>query len=603
MVSSVGGSSSSTFNTNGISVGANGKIQVSGFSSGIDWQSLIQAQLTADSVPITTLQTKITANNTLVSAYNDLKTKVASFQNALDALRNNTTPGATTTNVFTQMTGSGSTAASDTAPVGYTPSDINSLLTTSFTSKAQTAEHSITIEQVAKAQQIASDVQAVTSSTDLAQTGTLTINGKNVAVTATDSLVDIRDKINSAGAGVNATIISADSTHNYLVLTATKTGDAASGNAITLTQTALSDTLGLTDGSAAAKNELQAGQNAIVDVDGITGISRATNVIGDVIDGVTLSLTKAEPDTVIDLQIQPDLNSIKSAIGTFISTYNDLKNFITGQQTITSSTDSAGNTTQTVPPLFSNATLRQVGNQLSFMVSAQMFDNDDGYQSLSQIGISQDDSTFNLKLDDSSFDPKLLADVTQVKQLFGFNATTSDSRFSVLDRGANTAAGTYYLSLDGTDGSGQATGGRIADASGTGTSSDGSLNLLGNNVLKASDTSAASGLTVAFANTTASLGPIADVTVTVSRGIADSFFDFFKGLTASQTGTLDTLVSQVQTQNTDYQSQITTLNTRLDQEQVNLTAKYTHMETALAQLTQLQNTITNFFKSDSSSSS
>lgn len=594
MVSSVG----SSINTSGITVGSDGKVHVSGIASGIDSQALIAAQIAAASVPITNLQTKITANNTLSQAFTDLKTKATAFQNSLDALRNNLAFGST--NAFTQKSASGSTAAGVGAPVGYTPSDINTLLTTSFTNKAQDATHTITIKQLAQAQQIASDPQATATNVPLGLTGTLTINGKNITLQATDSMLDARDKINAAGAGVNATIVSGDATHNYLILNSATTGEGV--NAITLTQSALSDSLGLTDGNVVSndpKNELVPPKNAIINVDGIEDITRSTNVISDVIDGVTLSLQKQEPNTVITLKVSPDLNGIKTAIASFVSAYNDLRAFITDQNTPKDRNNDGTIDAGEFGPLYNNSILRGVGDQLSFMNAQQMTANPDGFQSLGQIGIVQD-ATFNLKVDDSVIDPKLLSNVGAIAKLFGFSYTSSDSRIHAVDRSPATATGTYYVSFSGTDVDGLVTDGRIATAAGGGTSSDGSLTFQGSNVVTATDTTGANGLVLGFNNSTGGLGPITDVQINVSRGIADSFYDYFKNLTAPSTGLLDTQIASVADQSSKYQTQIDTLNVRIDQQKTNLTNKYAVMEAALAQLSQLQNQITQFFSNNNS---
>ncbi|HEX2859786.1 MAG TPA: flagellar filament capping protein FliD [Alphaproteobacteria bacterium] len=593
MVSSV----SSGLNTGNITVGTDGKVHISGISSGIDSQALIAAQIAAASVPITNLQTKITANNTLNQAYKDLKTKTTAFQTSLDALRNSLAFGAT--NAFTAKTATGTTTAAVGAPNGYVASDINTLMGTSFTSKAQNASHTIVIKQLAQAQQISTDSQGVATNVALGMSGTLTINGKNVTVQATDTMLDVRDKINAAGANVNATIVSGDATHNYLILSSNTTGTGS--NAISLTQTALSDSLGFTDGnvtSDVAKNELKEARNAIIDVDGITNVTRSSNVISDVIDGVTLSLQKQEPDTVINLKVTPDLNGIKTAIGDFVAAYNDLRAFITDQNTASDRNKDGTVDAGEFGPLYNNSILRGIGDQLSAMNAMQLKGNTDGFQSLGQIGVVQKPD-FTLAVDDSVMDPKLLGNVDAVARLFGFGFTSSDSRISAVDRSNNTVDGTYYLSIAGTDANGIATGARISGTAGTGNTSDGSLTF-NSNVFTGTATTAANGLVVGFNNSAANLGPIDDIQVTVSRGIADSFYDYFKQLNAAGIGTLDTATVGVADQNDKYQSQINTLNTRIDQQKVNLTNKYAAMETALAQLAQLQNQIAQFFKSDSS---
>ena len=120
----------SGINTSGITVGSDGKVKVSGLSSGIDSQALINAAITAQRVPAVRLENSITKNNALISAYKDLKTKVTAMTSALDLLRGN--PQFQSDNVFKQKVATGTTAAGAGAPVGYTPSSIDSLMVASW---------------------------------------------------------------------------------------------------------------------------------------------------------------------------------------------------------------------------------------------------------------------------------------------------------------------------------------------------------------------------------------------------------------------------------------------------------------------------------------
>jgi flagellar hook-associated protein 2 len=171
----------------------------------------------------------------------------------------------------------------------------------------------------------------------------------------------------------------------------------------------------------------------------------------------------------------------------------------------------------------------------------------------------------------------------------------------VISRSSSTQGGTYYLGIDGTDSSGMATGAYLNTAQNTGNSTDGSLNMLGNNVFQASNLSTANGLTLGFTNSDPNLGAISNVQITVQRGIADTFFDFFSSLTTTGTGVIDTQVSNITSQNSSYQSQIDTLNGRLATEKTNLTNKYAAMEAALSQLSALKDQISQYFSASNNS--
>lgn len=596
----------SSINTSGITVGSDGRLSVSGFSSGIDWKSLINAQMTAKRAPAVQLETKITNNTQTVSAYGDLKTKLASVTTALDALR--TAPGSTT-NIFATKTASGTTTPTDSAPNGFVSSDISNLLVASISNTAQSATHTIRVQQLAQANQIRSDSfsSTTTALADLGVTaGSFTIGGKSIAISATDTLLDLKSKINNAGAGVSATIVSADATTNYLVLTATATGTA---NTITLAGDAtVSDSLGLTEttvdnsdpmnpvSTTAVKTELVEAKNAILDVDGVTGIVRSSNQVSDVIDGITFSLLKAEPNTNITLKVEPDLAAIKTALGNLVTAYNDLRDFATDQRTAKDRNNDGTIGTNEVGPLAYDSVLRNALAKLGELTATSVDGAPDGYKSMGQVGIVTT-ADYKLALDDTVLDSKLLTNVDGIQKLFGLSYSTSDSRLSLLSRGDSTASGTSYLNLAGTDVDGNVLSANYGATAvtGNGGADDGSASVNGR-VITTSDGSKF------YFGGGASLGAVNDIEVTVNRGLADVFYDFFNSQTKSTTGVIDSTVTQLQAENKDYQDRIDTIDARLEITRATLETKYTNMEAALARLTSLQNTIDSYFNTSNSNS-
>ncbi len=63
--------------------------------------------------------------------------------------------------------------------------------------------------------------------------------------------------------------------------------------------------------------------DAAVTIDGIT-VTRSTNEIADAIDGVSLSLGKADPGQPTTLTVGVDRDGISSAIAGFVQSYNAL---------------------------------------------------------------------------------------------------------------------------------------------------------------------------------------------------------------------------------------------------------------------------------------
>lgn len=562
--------------TSGISstnftVGSDGKLNVGGIASGIDSKAIIDALMKARRQPAVQMETKVTVNTTKISALTDFKSKVATVVTALDKLRGN--PGSTT-NVFNSKTISGTTAASS-----GTPSDIDSLLIATVSSTAQNMTHTIKINSLAAAQQVRSDSFSSTTtalSTLGVTTGTMTLGGKSITVSATDTLLDLKSKINNAGAGVTATIVSSDATTNYLVLTSTDTGTA---NAMTFGGTAaLNSTLGLTQANGTTvKTQLVAATNANIDVDGITGITRSSNSVGDVLDGVTLSLLKAEVGTTITLKVEPDLSAVKTAMNDFVTAYNTVRNYVTAQRTPSDLNDDGVIEDNETGPLAYDQTVRDTLAKLSALAATSVTGGADGYASLGQVGIVMQ-ADYTLKLDDSVLDSKLLTGVESMRTLFAFGSSVSDSRVTVLARGASTVAGSNALVVTGTDSSGNVTGATW----------NGVAMTVSGRTLTAADG------TTLFFNGGANLGTVSGINVDLKRGLADQFYDFFNGLTQASTGTIDTQVLQLQTNNKDFQDRIDVIDSRLEVTRKALEAKYTAMETAMAKLQTLQQTIQSF---------
>jgi flagellar capping protein FliD len=157
---------------------------------------------------------------------------------------------------------------------------------------------------------------------------------------------------------------------------------------------------------------------------------------------------------------------------------------------------------------------------------------------------------------------------------------------TVLARGTNAASGSNALVITGTDANGNVTGATW----------NGVAMTVSGRTLKATDG------TTLFFNGGANLGTVSGITVDVSRGIADQFYDYFNEATKASTGMFDTQIMQLQTQNTDYKSRVDVIDSRLEVTRKALEAKYTAMETAMARLQTLQQTIQSYTDSLNGSS-
>lgn len=510
---------------------------------------------------IDTINTKISKNETKISAYQTMQTLLQNLQTYAEYLR---APSDSSKDAFsfrgTELTSSSSTSAS-------------SLLSTSIADGTATGTHEVTVQQLAKAERLGSTTQTSKSSA-LNLSGVFTIgeSGKTAAtisVSSAMSLSDIVSAVNaqSSSTGVTASVIaiSTDSSNPQyeMVLTASDTGLP-----ITLTTTSgsvLSD-LGVTgsDGSTAA-SVLQAAQSAIIDVDGVTGITRTSNDISDVLDGVTLSLTKADPSTTITMEITNDTTSVENAITNFVSAYNSWRSFVSSNQEVDSSTNKAASSAT----LFGDSTLRTTSTEIDTALNSYIDSN-----SLAAIGVTFNDSN-QLVIDTTTLEKALSNNFTSVQKLFDYEASTSDSSLTLANHGSATYSGTLSLTIT-SDGS------NITGVSGTDSNGkEVSFTYSGNTIKGASGTVYA-GLTFAYSGTESSK----TISVTATKGIGDSIYQISKHYGNSTDGTVESIITDLESTDTDLTARASQIQDQANTYADYLQTQYSNLEAKISKANQ-----------------
>jgi flagellar hook-associated protein 2 len=180
---------------------------ISGLTSGIQWGDLVDSTIKAyearQVAPITDRITKRAAQKT---AWTKMQGLVETLNTNARALR---------------RTGLGGFVA--TAPASPTTS--RSLLSATASLSAAQGTSRVEVLQLAQTEKIGGDtVSDTTAARGLV--GSMSINGTAINIVGTDTLADIRTKINSAGAGVTAAIVSDGGTAGSLVLTSNTGGSS-----------------------------------------------------------------------------------------------------------------------------------------------------------------------------------------------------------------------------------------------------------------------------------------------------------------------------------------------------------------------------------------
>lgn len=359
--------------------------------STIDVKSLVTQLVAAERKPLDDQLTRASAKNTLqISATSALLGSLSSFQSALNGLR--------TTTAFSGR----ATTTTD-----------NTIATASATSSAAPGRYDIEVEQLATSHQISS-IAFAGGSTTVVGTGQLTISvggssfNVNIASPA-DTLADIRTAINTAtgNPGVTATIINAaDGAH--LVLTSANTGAA---NTIQVTQSGTLNQLEYTTGNQANYTQLRAAQDAIVNVAGYETTS-ATNVLENVIDGVSINLLKAQPGTTVGIDVSFDKAAATKKVNEFVAAYNQLRSMFTALGGYNTATKVGG-------PMLGDSLLTGIDAEIRRTLSSPVEAAGGGaVQTLADIGITtQADGT--LKVDTTKLEPALNNNFDNVSRLFG----------------------------------------------------------------------------------------------------------------------------------------------------------------------------------------
>jgi len=205
--------------------------RVSGLSSSINWNEMVDATVKAEEAR-------------LVTPFSDQIARRAKEREAWQKLQGLVTTLSDSARVM-RRTGMGGL----TATIPPSPSTSRTLLSATTGLGAQAGTSNIEVVQLAETARVAGG-QVADSSAPRGLSGTLTINGTAISIAATDSLRDIQIKINDANTGasptgVQATIQSEGGTTGRLILSRT----AAGAGALTISDTSggVARELGLVD--------------------------------------------------------------------------------------------------------------------------------------------------------------------------------------------------------------------------------------------------------------------------------------------------------------------------------------------------------------------
>lgn len=393
-----------------------GAISSLGIGSGLDISGLVSGLVSAEGASKTArLDRREIDYQARLSLIGSIKSALTDFQDTYSSLKLSST--------FKSYTASSSDSAAFTATAK---------------NGAEETSYSLTVTQIAKANKFKT-IEFADKSTSIG-TGTLTFTQNtvpptNTTVTIADgSLEGIRDAINDADFGVEASIIFNGT--GYVLSMATDTGTESA-----ISDVVVSTTSGdLSDFAKANLIDIQTAQDAKFSLNGVD-ITSQTNTISNIIDNVTLELKAGDGGIATEtLTIGRDTSSVEEAVQSFVDGYNSLITGINSATYYDSESEESG-------VLIGDPTVRGIVTQLRNMLNTTVGDSTVEFNSFASIGIlTARDGT--LEFDSSKLSSALQSKPDEIQALFaGGMASTPSLDTSIVSVTDNIGAGTYLVDI------------------------------------------------------------------------------------------------------------------------------------------------------------
>jgi len=415
-------------------------ITSTGLGSGLDINTIVTAIVAAEEDPASaSLLADATEATEMISAFGTINSALSDFQDSYSDLSLGSTFSAT------------SASSSD-----------SSILDATLGLGAATGSWSFDVTQQAQAQTIVSSAaNSYEEATSEIGTGTISfsygtyeddgsfsINPDKAVETLTidatnNSLDKLRDEINEGDYSVSASILN-DGDNYRLVLTNKETGEE---NALQLTVLDDDGDSGDTEGlssltySADVQNmdQTAAAQDAKIVMNGIE-ISRSTNDISNVIEGVTLNIGgTTEVGSTVSLTITSDTSTVEEQINAFVENYNATIEQMNTLSAYGTDSDSNG-------ILSGDSTVRNIQNQMRSILNTTISHLEGEVRSFADLGIlTNRDGT--ISLNETTLSEVMSSDMESIADFFTASGGASDSLIDYESKSTLTVPGSYDIEV------------------------------------------------------------------------------------------------------------------------------------------------------------
>lgn len=548
-----------------------GKTVVSGGNSGLDTESLINSLVEAKRLPAVQLEGTIESNTTKMDKLAELSSILDTFQQAANFLRNPPGVGNSTDNIF-EYNSANVTSNSGVSAETY--------LSTAVETGVDPSSYSIAVDQIATRQSRVSNVFALADLDTQAVDGGGPFNAgvlqlgpglEAVTLDAGDTLQQVLDKVNAVKdtSGVEMNAIEVTPGNFQIVFKATETGTSQNFDFT-------ANNPGIFNPGFQSETDAV---DAMMTIDGVQ-VTRESNVIDDVVDGVTFTLNQTTPAlTELTLDVDSDTELVQNAIINFVDAYNAFRVFASEQ----TETNDDGETVESAV-LSGNSTLRTIVSAVGSEISAIVDGLADSANELADIGITltdyegDDETPFVrniLEIDEGVLASALSSNFDGVRKIFEFDYTVDDSNMVVYSRTNALNTNAIQFNIDQTNGIYEAT---FDDGSGPQTIALTAVALGGGGVsLTGPDDTAIEGLVVLYTDPGDAV-----VNMNLTQGLADRFYNLMDAALDEEDGIVASEIQSIDDRNEQLEEDIARIDELVENYRSTLLEQFSALEAAIA---------------------
>ncbi len=366
-----------------------GQVNFSGFN-GFDFGAITDATIEAESAPLKIIQDQEKALRDKSSELGTLDSKIGDVQKPVKDLSGDT--------FFTKLTADSTDITITTVTLG---------------DGATKSDYDLNVTQLAKGQVTAS-TNGYANTTDMAADGgsiSFTIGATTttaINIAATTSLSELAGLINTQESGVFASVVN-DGTNNKLVITSRETG-TANGFTINNSLTSTATVVAFAVGQSPTSGNSQDSKVATMTINGMA-ITSESNTVTDAIPGITATLVAVGTATI---NVTEDFDGLKETVKTFITEFNDLKEYFDTQSRLDSVTGKVG-------VLGGDTIMRQAMADIRNTI-LNPNGNSGAYSYLTEVGIEFEQAG-TLKLNEETLNTAIDKNLSDLKDLFRGDGT------------------------------------------------------------------------------------------------------------------------------------------------------------------------------------